>query len=379
MKRFLFVLTLLALLMPKAFGQGAVQQSGIVVPQDFACWLKNGIAYDCGISSLSPTPLPVLTTGQLLGNATLSPLAAGPTSLSALIDSVCVTAVQGQILYRNAGSWVCLAPGVSGTFLQTLGAGINPVWGVPPQNVYTGGPGINISGLVIGLVVPVAVANGGTGNTGGTSGGVPCYTGDQVLSSTPVLPVGSIPIGAGTGACPTVLNPGSNGQILQSTGPSSPPTWGTAPTGTVTEINTDSSGINGGPITSSGTLSCQVAGSAVPGCVTPDTNSTHYLDGSGNWSTPAGAAPVPLRATSSAIGGGSLSAGGCTSGSVTVTGATTSMVATASPTANPLPDSSHGLSIFAFVSGANTVTVEVCAIVSSTTPVSTTYAVQVNQ
>ena len=378
MKRFLFVLTLLALLVPKAFGQGAVQQSGVVTPQDFACWLKNGIAYDCGISSLAPTPLPVLTTGQLLGNATLTPVAANPTSLSALIDAVCNTPVQGQVLFRNAGSWVCLQPGISGTFLQTLGAGINPVWGVPPQTVYVGGTGINVSGPTISLVVPVAVSLGGTGNTGGTSGGIPCYTGDQVLSSTPVLPVGSIPIGSGTGACPTPLNPGSTGQVLASTGPSSPPNWISAPTGTVTEINTDSSGINGGPITGEGTLSCQVAGSGVPGCATPDTNAAHYLDGSGNWSTPAGNAPVPLRATTASIGGGSLGAGACASGSVTVAGATTSMVASASPTANPLPDSSHGLSIFAFVSGTNTVTVEVCAIIASTTPVATTYAVIVN-
>lgn len=377
MKRFLFVLALLFPLV--AFGQGAIQQSGVVVPQDFACWLKNGIQVDCGISSLSPTPLPVLTTGQLLGNEMLSPIAAHPVALSSLIDSVCGTPVQGQILFRSSSAWVCLQPGTSGNFLQTLGAGLNPLWGIPPQTVYVGGTGINVSGPTISLVVPVAVANGGFGNTGGTSGGLPCYTGDQVLSSTSVLPVGSIPIGSGTGACPTPLSPGSNGQVLVSTGPSSPPGWQSAPTGTVTEIDTDSSGLSGGPITGTGTLSCNVAGSGAPGCVTPDTNATHYLDGGGNWSTPAGLAPVPLRATTTAIGGGSLSAGVCASATVTVTGALTSMVATASPAANPLQDSSHGLSIFAFVSGANTVTVNVCAIVSSTTPVSTNYNVIVNQ
>lgn len=35
---------------------------------------------------------------------------------------------QGEIIYRNASTWVALAPGSSGQFLQTLGAGANVQW-----------------------------------------------------------------------------------------------------------------------------------------------------------------------------------------------------------------------------------------------------------
>jgi hypothetical protein len=31
-----------------AFGQGAVQQSGIAAPGHLACWAQNGSVYDCG-------------------------------------------------------------------------------------------------------------------------------------------------------------------------------------------------------------------------------------------------------------------------------------------------------------------------------------------
>lgn len=38
--------------------------------------------------------------------------------------------VQGDVIYFNGTSWVNLAPGVSGRFLQTQGAGANPTWAV---------------------------------------------------------------------------------------------------------------------------------------------------------------------------------------------------------------------------------------------------------
>jgi hypothetical protein len=87
---------------------------------------------------------------------------------------------------------------------------------------------------------------------------------------------------------------------------------------------------------------------------------------------------LSLTGVTGSIGGSQLSSGQCASGTVNITGATTLMTAVASPSGNPLPDSNHGLSIWAFVSAANTVTVEVCAVIT-TTPVSTTYNVRVSQ
>jgi hypothetical protein len=85
-----------------------------------------------------------------------------------------------------------------------------------------------------------------------------------------------------------------------------------------------------------------------------------------------------FKGTTGNIGGSLLGAGHCASGTVTIAGATASMTAVVSPYSNPLADANHGLAIWAFVSSANTVTVEVCAIVQ-TTPTQTTYNVRVSQ
>jgi hypothetical protein len=87
---------------------------------------------------------------------------------------------------------------------------------------------------------------------------------------------------------------------------------------------------------------------------------------------------LSLTGTTGNIGGGPLGAGQCASGTASVMNATTSMTAVASPSSSPFDSSGHGLAIWAFVSGANQVTVEVCAIVT-TTPVATTYNVRVSQ
>lgn len=91
----------------------------------------------------------------------------------------------------------------------------------------------------------------------------------------------------------------------------------------------------------------------------------------------SGTLAAMLSGITGSIGGGLLAAGGCSSGTVTITGATTSMAAIASPSADPQGGSLNiGLSIYAYVSAANVVTVRVCALVAST-PVATTYNVKV--
>jgi hypothetical protein len=49
-------------------------------------------------------------------------------SLNDLSDVVITTGAQGDILYNNGTNWVNLAPGTSGKFLKTQGAGANPMW-----------------------------------------------------------------------------------------------------------------------------------------------------------------------------------------------------------------------------------------------------------
>lgn len=376
------LLTILAVLFPAlAWGQGAIVQSGLVVPKNFACFLQNDVVYDCGLSSLTPGPLPVIAKAHVLGNETSGAAQAHDVSLTALIDSMCsTTGVAGMVLVRDNSVWDCLPVGTNGQFLETQGDGSPPQWATALGTLYTAGEGLTLTGTVFSLTAPVSVADGGTGLTAGTSGGILGYTATGTLASSPLLTQRAVMLGGGAGATPYALSSlGTSGQVLTSNGASADPSWGAAGgSGTVSSI-VFGNGLSGGTVTTTGTVGCVDAASTVKGCPTPDGTSTHFANGAGGWTVPAGLAPVPLRGVTSAIGGGSLAAGACTSGTAGVTGATTAMVATASPVSQPLPDASHGLAIWAFVSGSNLVTVEVCAIVAATTPAAVAYQVVVNQ
>lgn len=52
----------------------------------------------------------------------------GQTTQTAAFDALSPTTTQGDIIYRNATNNVRLAAGTAGLFLQTQGAGANPVW-----------------------------------------------------------------------------------------------------------------------------------------------------------------------------------------------------------------------------------------------------------
>ena len=62
-----------------------------------------------------------------------------PDTATQILDSL--GTAQGSLLYRNASEWTVLAPGTSGRFLQTLGAGADPAWAALPT-ASTGTAGI---------------------------------------------------------------------------------------------------------------------------------------------------------------------------------------------------------------------------------------------
>ncbi len=83
----------------------------------------------------------ISATSRILGRKTA---AAGDTeecTLSEVLDFV-GSAAQGDVLYRGAATWTRLGAGTSGQFLQTQGAGANPVWATAsggsgsPESVY---------------------------------------------------------------------------------------------------------------------------------------------------------------------------------------------------------------------------------------------------
>jgi len=70
-------------------------------------------------------------------------------SLDGVSDVTLTSAAHGDVLYRNASGWVNLGAGTNGQFLQTQGAGANPVWA-------TGSGGISWSTAVDADIVPDA-------------------------------------------------------------------------------------------------------------------------------------------------------------------------------------------------------------------------------
>lgn len=78
------------------------------------------------------------------------------------------------------------------------------------------------------------------------------------------------------------------------------------------------------------------------------------------------------------LGGGALLAGACTSGNVTITGAQVGQLVLVAAGADPQSLLTLGVSVYGYVSSANTVTVRVCAIAAAT-PNSVTYSVRVMQ
>lgn len=58
------------------------------------------------------------------GNVADSPTIAA--EVQAILNQISTT--QGAVLYRGASAWAALAPGTPGQYLQTAGAGANPLW-----------------------------------------------------------------------------------------------------------------------------------------------------------------------------------------------------------------------------------------------------------
>lgn len=69
----------------------------------------------------------ISATARVLGRKTAGAGDVEEMTLSETLDLI-GSAAHGDILYRGASAWQRLAAGVSGYFLRTLGAGVNPEW-----------------------------------------------------------------------------------------------------------------------------------------------------------------------------------------------------------------------------------------------------------
>ena len=138
----------------------------------------------------------------------------------------------GQVLTATTGgapTWA--APATSGTVTSVAAS-------VPAFLSITGSP-ITTSGTLAitysGTALPVA--NGGTGLTAGTSGGVLYYSATGTLASSALLTQYGVVYGGGAGAAPVSTAAGTTGQVLTAT-TSGAPTWAApATSGTVTTVS----------------------------------------------------------------------------------------------------------------------------------------------
>jgi hypothetical protein len=121
------------------------------------------------------------------------------------------------------------------------------------------------SSVVSALTGTLAVANGGTALTAGTSGGVLAYTASGTLASSGALTQYGVVLGGGAGAVPTSTAVGTATHVLTSNGSGVAPTFqAPASSGTVTAVSVASTngfaGTSSGGVTPALTLSTSITG-----------------------------------------------------------------------------------------------------------------------
>ena len=255
------ILAALLLFPATAFGQGAVLQSGLVVPGHTAAWLANGIIADSGYPSLT---LNGPVSGQaVVWNGVTAIGAAGTASTPNPTYPLTALPVVA------AGQPVCIydAPSTGANHSLCLGTvgGVATITSAANNGASTGAFTIVNNGAVITLPT----------TTGGLIGSITAGTG-IAITGTATVPIVSVDptqmptvFDSAFGSTPgdvlwrspsgwAALGPGANGTCLtyNTSGPSV--SWGSCAgsggSGTVTSIAT-SGLVSGGTITTTGTIS----------------------------------------------------------------------------------------------------------------------------
>lgn len=150
-------------------------------------WAQAGTVFSVAISGgttgLSVSGSPITTSGTITLSGTLVAANGGTGIASYTI---------GDILYASGATALSKLAGVAtGNVLLSGGVATAPAWGQV--------------GLTTHVTGTLPVANGGTGLTSGTSGGILAYTATGTLASSAALAANQIVLGGGAGAVPATL------------------------------------------------------------------------------------------------------------------------------------------------------------------------------
>ena len=148
--------------------------------------------------------------------------AATPSSGNLVAGELALNTTDEKLYFKNTAGTVKLLASNAST-----GATVSSVAMSVPAFLSVAGSPITSSGTLAvtlsGTALPVA--NGGTGLTAGTSGGILAYTASGTLASSGVLAQYGVVIGGGAGAAPTSTAVGTATHVLTSNGAGVAPTF----------------------------------------------------------------------------------------------------------------------------------------------------------
>jgi hypothetical protein len=309
--------------------------------------------------ALVAADIPPISSGSITGTI---PVANGGTGLtSGTSGGVLAFTAAGTIASSGAltASRIVLGGGAGAapTVLGSLGTTTTVLHGNA-----AGAPSFAAVDLTTTVTGTLPTANGGTGLTGGSSGGIPYFSSTTTIGSSAALAANQIVLGGGAATTPATLGSlGTTSQVLIGNAAGAP-SWGSV---TLTTMVTGTLPVtNGGTGLATATQGDLLYASAANtySALTKDTNATRYLSNTGTSNNPAWAQinlANGVTGTLPAANGGTAVTGTPTNGQLLIGNGTGYTLATLTGTASQIT----------VTNGAGTITLSLPqAIATASTP-----------